>query len=59
MTENFEEWAKENKYRLDKEKYKPEEFTNVWIYTSTHTQSAWQAWEAALTLYGIYEGEDE
>lgn len=55
MTENFEEWAKENKYRLDKEQYRPDVFINAWIYKSTHAQSAWQAWDAALKFYGIDE----
>jgi hypothetical protein len=55
MTKDFEEWAKEMKYNLDKEKYESEKFNSAWIYKNTHTQSAWQAWNAALTLYWIDE----
>ena len=51
MTEDFEEWASHSKYRLDKEQYKPEVFANAWIYKSTHTQSAWEAWDSACLLY--------
>ena len=65
MTESFEEWAKENNYRLDKEQYKTTEFQDAWIYKSTHTQSAWEAWNAACIFYTgmgaddfYFEGED-
>lgn len=66
MTGDFEDWAKENNYNLEMEQYKPDEFTDTWIYKSTHTQSAWEAWDAACILYtGMgaddfkFEGEDE
>ena len=55
MTPQFEEWAREMKYKLNKEPHKPEVFKNAWIYSNTHTQSAWDAWDAALALYGIEE----
>jgi hypothetical protein len=40
----FREWAYEGKYRLEKDK--------EGYYTSTHTQSAWEAWQARGELDG-------
>jgi hypothetical protein len=38
ISEEFRKWAKEHKYRLDRDENG--------YFTSTHTQSAWDAWEA-------------
>jgi hypothetical protein len=38
MDKEFRKWAKENKYRLDRDEQG--------YFTSTHTQSAWDAWKA-------------
>jgi hypothetical protein len=59
MTKGFEEWAKDMNYNLNKEPYKSETFGSAWVYTNTHTQSAWQGWEAALIFCGFDEGEME
>lgn len=57
MTEDFESWAKEMKYELEKEKMGISK--SQLIYINTHTQSAWQGWESALIFYGIQEGESK
>lgn len=68
MTKDFEEWAKDMNYKLEKEQYKPSEFRDAWVYKNTHTQSAWSAWNSACILYTgnnaydlqeIYQGESE
>jgi hypothetical protein len=38
ISKEFKEWAKEHEYRLDRDENG--------YFTSTHTQSAWDAWEA-------------
>ena len=38
ISKEFKEWAKEHQYRLDRDENG--------YFTSTHTQSAWDAWEA-------------
>ena len=38
----FKKWAKEFKYRLVKDE--------LGLFSSTHTQSAWEAWKARAKL---------
>jgi hypothetical protein len=37
----FRQWAKEHNYVLNREDG---------VFTNTHTQSAWEAWQAAMAL---------
>lgn len=40
--DRFKKWAKEHKYQLAKDE--------LGIYSSTHTQSAWEAWKERAKL---------
>lgn len=40
--DHFKTWAKNHKYRLNKDE--------LGLYSSTHTQSAWEAWKERARL---------